>query len=162
MDIAGRRDLTLIPLTLLLALIVDQIALPVVLNSLRPQLTILVLLFWCLFAPQWVGVSVAWFLGLFVDVLSGGLLGGNALTFSLAGYLILMLHQQVRVLPLMQQSLIVFLVLALARLLLLVTLVVTGTHVSVELFYSAMSGALIWSAVVVVMQRWRINQVLSR
>ncbi len=162
MDVVARRDLTLIPLTLLLALIADQIALPAGLSGLRPPLLLLLVLFWSLTTPHWVGVSVAWLVGLVSDVLSGGLLGANAMAFSMAGYLMLMLHQQVRVLPLMQQSLFVLLILVCARLLLLLTLLATGKSVAVEILYPALIGALVWVPVVLMVQRWRINSVLSR
>lgn len=162
MDVVARRDLTLIPLTLLLALIVDQIALPAGFGGMRPPLMLLVVLFWCLITPHWVGVSVAWLVGLVSDVLSGGLLGANAMAFSMAGYLMLMLHQQVRVLPLMQQSLFVLMILVCARLLLLLTLLATGKSVAPEVLYPALIGALVWAPVVLMVQRWRINSELSR
>jgi len=74
----------------------------------RPGWVALVLIYWCLAVPERVGVGVGWVVGLFLDVLTGTLLGHHALGLSLVAFVTHKLHQQVRVLPLWQQAISVF------------------------------------------------------
>lgn len=51
-----------------------------------PDLLLLVLAFWCLNEPRRVGMPVAFFFGLLMDVHDGGLMGGQALAYTLVAY----------------------------------------------------------------------------
>jgi len=77
----------------------------------RPHWVALVLVYWCIALPRRVGIATAWVLGLLLDVLTGAVLGQNALALSLVAFLAVSLHQQIRVFPLGQQALVVGLVL---------------------------------------------------
>jgi len=57
----------------------------------------------------------AWVLGLLVDVLRADILGMNALAMALIAYLVLAAHQRFQLFPLAQQSLLVFLLVGLAQ-----------------------------------------------
>ncbi|HWL27939.1 MAG TPA: rod shape-determining protein MreD [Burkholderiaceae bacterium] len=51
-----------------------------------PDLLLLVLAFWCLHEPQRITMLTAFFFGLLMDVHDGGLLGEQALTYTLVAY----------------------------------------------------------------------------
>lgn len=51
-----------------------------------PELLLLVLAYWCLHEPQRVGMLTAFCFGLLLDVHDGGMLGEQALTFTLVAY----------------------------------------------------------------------------
>ncbi len=85
----------------------------------RPEWATLVLIYWCLAAPQRVGVGVGWMLGLILDVLRGALLGQHALALAVIAYLVAQLHRRIRVFPLWQQALGVLVFIALQQLLVL-------------------------------------------
>ncbi|MDX1557080.1 MAG: rod shape-determining protein MreD [Xanthomonadales bacterium] len=74
----------------------------------RPAWVALVLIYWCMALPARIGITVAFTLGIFLDVLSGTLLGQNALALSVIAYITLQFYQRVRVLPLWQQGITVF------------------------------------------------------
>lgn len=80
-----------------------------------PNWSLLVLFYWCIATPQRVGVGYGWLLGLFMDVLSGTVLGQNALIYGLAAYLSLQLYSRLRNFPAWQQALIILLFLLLAQ-----------------------------------------------
>ena len=74
----------------------------------RPAWVALVLIYWCMALPSRIGIMVAFTLGIFLDVLTGTLLGQNALALSVVAFITLQFYQRVRVLPLWQQGITVF------------------------------------------------------
>jgi len=78
---------------------------------LRPLWVPMLLCCWVLVRPQWVHIGYAFFLGLFLDVLLGTMLGVHALGLSLLCYLIAKYQRRIILCPLVQQSIAVFIVL---------------------------------------------------
>ncbi|MGC8697946.1 MAG: rod shape-determining protein MreD [Halothiobacillus sp.] len=70
-----------------------------------PQWLLLTVLYWCIQEPHRVGLIYAWFLGLVLDVGTVGLLGANALLFTLSAALVLGLRQMLHVTGPIQQAL---------------------------------------------------------
>tara|TARA_B100000678_G_scaffold189068_1_gene158123 strand:+ start:647 stop:1126 length:480 start_codon:yes stop_codon:yes gene_type:complete len=81
----------------------------------RPEWIGLVVVYWVLRAPQTFGIVLAWCLGLLVDVLRADILGMNALAMALIAFMVLAAHQRMKLFPLAQQSLVVFLMIGLAH-----------------------------------------------
>lgn len=100
----------------LLAYILTVMPLPDWALPARPEWVALVLIYWCMAVPQRVGVGIAWIAGLGQDALQSGLLGQQALAYAVVAFLVLKLHQRIRVYPLAQQALFVLLLLALVNL----------------------------------------------
>lgn len=88
---------------------------PQPLSQWRPEWVGLVVIYWVLRAPNTFGVLTAWGLGLLVDVLRADVLGMNALAMAVIAYLVLAAHQRLQMFPLVQQSLLVFLLIGLAQ-----------------------------------------------
>ncbi|WP_232210492.1 rod shape-determining protein MreD [Nitrococcus mobilis] len=132
-------------MSLLAGLVLTVLPLPMWAKPLRPEWTALILIYWCMALPQRVGVTVAWTVGLLQDVLQGFLLGAHALAFSVAAFLTLKLHRQIRVFPLWQQALSTLLLLLVIRLILLWTRGLIG-HPGVDWQYwlPALTGAALW------------------
>lgn len=59
-----------------------------------PDLLALVLVFWSVHQPQRVGIGAAFVFGLFMDVHQGGLLGANALAYSVLSFFAITLHRR--------------------------------------------------------------------
>ncbi len=89
------------------AFLLAAIPLPTWAASWRPAWVVMVLIYWCLAAPQKVGVGVAWVLGLLLDALKGTLLGQHAAGLAIVAFITIRLHQRVRLFPLLQQALFV-------------------------------------------------------
>ncbi len=60
-----------------------------------PDFVALVLVFWSIHQPRKVGIGVAFFMGLLMDVHDATLLGENALAYTLLSYFAIMIHRRV-------------------------------------------------------------------
>ena len=122
----------------------------------RPPWVALVLLYWCFAAPERVGVLVGWGCGLVLDVLVGTLVGQHALGLAVVAWLGRRIFRRVRLFPLWQQALSVFVVMAANHLLVSWVSGLRGlpvdaaTHLSVPL-----AGALVWPWVSLLLERAR-------
>ncbi len=140
-------------LTLVVALFLTILPLPAAGEDLRPQWVAMTLIFWALALPERVGVFWAFGTGLVLDVASGTLLGHHALGLSLVVYVAVELHARVRIFPLWQQALFVWVLLILERLLALWVLGATGQPMpGLGYWASAFVGLLLWPWLYVVLR----------
>ena len=94
-------------LSFIVALLLTAMPLPEWLVNWWPAWLVMVLVYWCMALPQRVGIGIAWALGFLLDVQTGALLGQNALGLSVIAYFTSQTHRQIRVFPLIQQSLLI-------------------------------------------------------
>jgi rod shape-determining protein MreD len=73
-----------------------------------PDFVALVLVFWGIHQPRKVGIGVAFFMGLLMDVHESTLLGENALAYTLLSYFAIMIHRRVLWFPVLTQAFHVF------------------------------------------------------
>ncbi|MFT5755743.1 MAG: rod shape-determining protein MreD [Alteromonadaceae bacterium] len=111
------RNGIIILLTLLMALIVSIIPMPISADVFRPDWVLVVLIYWCLALPSRVNVITAWVMGFLLDVLLGSTLGVHATAMALSIYIIAENYQKIRNFSIWQQSLIVGILAALYHLL---------------------------------------------
>lgn len=90
--------------SLVAAFVLTALPLPVWGNNWRPAWVALVLIYWCMALPGRIGIGIAWFLGLLLDVQQGALLGQNALGLALIAYFVIQIHRRFRLFPPVQQS----------------------------------------------------------
>ncbi len=83
----------------------------------RPDWVTLVLIYWAMAMPTRIGVTVAWFTGLLLDVSYGTLMGQHAIGMVLVIYIIHIQHQRLRVASLLQQAIVIFVLLLVKQLL---------------------------------------------
>lgn len=83
----------------------------------RPDWVTLVLIYWAMALPTKIGVTMAWFTGLLLDVSYGTLMGQHAVGMVLVIYVIHLQHQRLRVASLLQQAIVIFFLLLLKQLL---------------------------------------------
>lgn len=95
-------------LTFLVALMLTMVPAPSWAESLRPHWMLMVLVYWSMAVPGRIGVVVAWIMGLFLDVSFNALLGQHALALAVVIFLTLNVHQRLRVFPVWQQSIVLF------------------------------------------------------
>lgn len=132
-------------LTFAIGLLLSVSPLPQFMEVLRPLWLALLLAFWCLNVPAKVGMTTGWVLGLAEDVLYGTLLGQNALILSLTTFLVLSLQQRMRMFPMWQQSLVIFVVLGVMQLVQLWLSALTGNRQpTLALVLPAVVSALLW------------------
>jgi rod shape-determining protein MreD len=132
-------------LTLALALLLSVASMPKFMELGRPLWLALFLTYWVLALPHRVGMTTAWGLGLLADVLNGSLLGQNALILTLITFLVLTLHQRLRMFPMWQQSTVLLVVFGLAQLVQLWLNALTGSRPPTLAFVlPALVSALLW------------------
>ncbi len=101
----------LFAVSVVLALVLSISLFPVGWFEFRPEWLGLVVFYWTFRAPAQFGVLMAWCLGLLLDILESTALGVNAVAMALIAFLVLAIHQRLRMYPVPQQCLIVFLIL---------------------------------------------------
>ena len=73
-----------------------------------PDFVALVVVFWGIHQPRKVGIGMAFFMGLLMDVHEASRLGENALAYTLLSYLAIMIHRRVLWFPVLTQAVHVF------------------------------------------------------
>ena len=101
--------------TFLVALMLSALPMPAWAELWRPAWVPLVLVYWCMAMPARVGVAVGWLVGIIMDVLLGTLLGQHAIAYILIAFVSCRWHKQIRVLPIWQQGVTVFILLLVSQ-----------------------------------------------
>ncbi|MEX6502402.1 rod shape-determining protein MreD [Pseudomonas zhanjiangensis] len=139
------RNTWVIWLSFALALLLSVASMPEFMEVGRPLWLALFLTYWVLALPHRVGMTTAWCIGLLADVLNGTLLGQNALILTLVTFLVLSLHQRLRMFPMWQQSMVLLVVFGLAQLVQLWLNALTGSRPPTLAFVlPALVSALLW------------------
>lgn len=132
-------------ITLGTALVLTILPLPQWAAAFRPQWMALTLIYWALALPTRVGIFWAWGAGLVLDVTTGTVLGQHALSLSVPVYLTLELHRLIRVFPLPQQAVSVWVLLLVERLLSLWVHGATGQPTpAIKYWIPTFVGMLLW------------------
>jgi len=150
----GRTPSTgMITATFLVALVLEMLPWG---NWPMPNFVALILVFWNVFQPRRVGISLAWLLGLLMDVHSGSLLGQHALAFSLLSYGAIALHRRLLWYSVQAQALQLFPLFLLTHVVVaLVHLFFTGLTPSWSFFISPILTALLW----IPLTMWVLNHL---
>ena len=93
------------------ALILSAVPLPHWIDLARPDLLLLVVIWFALMSPRSTGLLFAFGWGLLLDAFSGILLGQHALGFVLVSFLVHRFHLRMRMFPLLHQTIVVLLLL---------------------------------------------------
>ncbi len=146
----------IILLSFIAAFILSMVPLPQMLQTVRPEFVLIVLIYWCIALPNRIGVGYGWIAGLVFDVSTDALLGQHALTFALIAYLAIQLHQRIRVFPIWQQALTIFILMMLQG---TITLWIKGMLGDAPSLWSfmlqAISTALFWPVAYLLMRQIR-------
>lgn len=148
--------------TFILSLILVVIPLPSWAIAWRPEWTTLVLIYWCIALPQRVGVATGWGVGLIQDVLTGTLLGQQALSLALSAYMSLQIHRRLRIYPIYQQMLIIFFMILISELPILWVRGLQGhPPQDFEFIYPVLMSFLLWPWVFTGLRMWRRTLQIS-
>ena len=140
-------------LTLLLAFTGNLWPVSGVAALLKPDFLALLLLYWCIQEPRYVGVGVAWCVGLLMDVGDATLFGQHALAYAFLAYSAEFFRRRVLRFPLWQQAAQVAVLLGLCALIVLLVRSVGGAPLPRWTYVvPPVVGALLWPAVTLVLQ----------
>jgi rod shape-determining protein MreD len=140
-------------LTLFLALLANVVPATAAIGAFRPDFLALVLLYWCIQEPRYVGVGTAWIFGLIMDVADATLFGQHALAYAFLAYAADYFRRRVLRFPLWQQAVQVAALLALCAALVLLIRVVGGAPLPRWTYVvPPVVGALLWPPLSVLLQ----------
>ncbi len=149
-------------LSLLVAVILAIMPLPVWAQLYRPDWVALVLIYWSMALPKQVGLWFAFFTGIILDVSQGTLLGQHTLALVVVVFVNQNFYQRIRVLALLQQSIYVFALLLIDQVLVAWVEGIMGRPTPLLAFFGApLIGMLIWPWVFVVLRDIRRKAMLS-
>lgn len=147
-------------ITVLFSLVFSISLFPVEWFEFRPEWLGLIVFYWTFRAPAQFGILMAWCLGLLLDILESTPLGVNAMGMALIAFLVLTIHQRLRMYPLPQQCLMVFLLLGINQMLVHFVKQLLGAEgAGFSYLWPAATSALAWPLVSGVLDR--INRKLG-
>lgn len=103
------QNVIVIAASFIVAFILTLLPMPDWTVWLRPAWVLMVLIYWNMMLPHRVGVGAAWLVGIMLDGLSGTLLGEHALALVMVSYIVTRMNSRLRMFPLLQQGLSIFL-----------------------------------------------------
>ncbi|MDP9107974.1 MAG: rod shape-determining protein MreD [Pseudomonadota bacterium] len=110
-----------------------------------PDFVAMVVIFWSIHQPRKVGIGVAFFMGLLMDVHDASLLGENALVYTLLSYLAIMIHRRVLWFPVRTQALHILPLLLVAQgVQMLIRLIITGKTPGLMFFITSLVSMVLW------------------
>ncbi|AUX61412.1 rod shape-determining protein MreD [Simonsiella muelleri] len=134
----------LIFISFLIALILDFIPVPTTLAWL-PDATLLVLIFWLANCPHYINLGMSFIVGLLIDIGTTFSLGGHALAYVLAAYIIIINHRQFGVQNYGFQAVLVLISLLLSELvLMIIQFIDSHRFVGWATFIAPLVGAILW------------------
>jgi rod shape-determining protein MreD len=156
MDRGSNRSSIILYATFIAALILQVFPLPLWAQQARPDIPLLVLIYWSMALPDRIGIVAAVVLGVIVDALTSSLLGQHALAYALSIYVVLIMHKRLRLLPMWQQALTVLSILYIERLVAALILGVTDGLLPDMLFWlSPLIGMFVWPWIFIFLRELR-------
>ena len=143
-------------MTFILGFVLSVLPLPETIDDFWPCWLAMFLIYWCMALPERVGIGSAWFLGLLFDVQQSFIFGQHALGFTFLAYVIIKNHKRMRVYPLLQQAVIVFIYLSIYKALLLIIMFLSGKIAYTNYYWlPTFTSMLIWPWLFIVMRDFR-------
>lgn len=138
------------------AFLLAVLPLPSTLLWARPEWVTLVLIYWVIALPQRIGIAVSFVVGLLLDALEGSMLGQNALSLSVVGYLSLLLYQRLRLFNMWQQVGVVFVLVGINQMVGHWLQNLVGMGIASPLFLMPVAiSALLWPAMMTLLRHLR-------
>ena len=143
-------------LTIVAAFMLAMMPLPDWAQAFRPDWVTLTLIYWTMALPASIGVTIAWCIGLMLDVSHGALLGQHALGLVLVIYFIQLQHQRLRVASLVQQAIVIFILILIKQALVLWVSGIMGHAPDSWLYFMpSITSALFWPWVYIILRDLR-------
>ncbi len=102
-----KRNGWLLPVSLLVALLLGLLPLPVAMQPFRPYWVAVVLAYWVLEDEDYAGLGLAFLVGVVADIAYGGLLGEQSLRLVVMTFILQRFRSQLRFFPMPQQVLVI-------------------------------------------------------
>ncbi len=158
MDNRSSRGSIALYATFITALVLQVFPLPLWAHQARPDIPLLVLIYWSMALPDRIGIFAAVVLGIIVDALTSSLLGQHVLAYALAIYVVLIMHKRLRLMPMWQQALTVLFILYIERVVAALILGITdGLFPDMLFWLSPLIGMFLWPWIFIILREIRQN-----
>lgn len=151
-----------IAMTILAALVLQIMPLPIQADTYRPDWVLIVLAYWCMALPNRVNVGVAFLSGLALDILLGTALGIHSFGLSISVYVLAANYQRLRNYSVWQQAIIIGLLSALYHLVVFwLQHLLTDIYFRFDYLWPVISSMVLWPWVFWMLRKmrrqWRIS-----
>jgi len=151
-----------IMLSIIVALVLQIMPMPSVVDLYRPDWVLLVLSYWALALPNRVNVGVAFISGLVLDILLGTSLGVHSFAMSLSIYVLAANYQRLRNYSVWQQTIVVGILAALYHLIVFwLQHLLTDVYFLFDYLWPVLSSMVIWPWIFWLLRRVRRQLRLS-
>ena len=134
-----------INISILIALVLSIMPLPIALKSLWPDWAVLVVIYWSMALPHRVSIGVAWVVGFLLDILLGTVLGVHALALAIVIFVVSSNFQKLRNFSVWQQAFLIGVFVALYHLIVFwVNRFILNLNFSIEYMTPALTSAALW------------------
>lgn len=144
--------------SLLVAVMLTLLPMPLWTNWLRPAWVLMVLIYWTMTSPHKVNVGVAWSVGLIIDLLTDTLLGEHALAYTFVIYFVSRLHIRLSISPMLQQGISIFIFILTYQFIIFCIQGFEGNLPDSQLYWlSSLTSVLLWPWLFIIMRdgrRW--------
>ena len=153
MNVTQKRTFAIV-ISFIAAFVLTVLPLSAEAEAWRPLWVVVVVIFWCLFAPHKVGVVVAFGIGLLVDVMLGTLLGQQGLLLVVIAYAVYCLRDLMALYP-MQLLLLPLFIMIYQLLEMIIERAYSGWPISISAFEwrVVISSMLLWLLLLVLFKR---------
>ncbi|CAM4463925.1 rod shape-determining protein MreD [Alteromonas australica] len=140
-----RKRHSVIVSSLIIALVLQIVPLPIQVDLYRPDWVLVVLSYWCMALPHRVNVGIAFVTGIAVDILVGTTLGIHSLGLSICVYILAANYQRLRNYSVWQQAIVIGLLSSLYHLLTFwVQHLLTDIYFQVDYLWPVLTSMVIW------------------
>lgn len=131
--------------SILIALVLQIMPLPIQIDIYRPDWVLIVLAYWAMALPHRVSVGVAFITGIAMDILLGTALGIHSVALSLSVYTLTANYQRLRNYSVWQQAIIIGVISALYHVVLFwIQHLLTGIPFQLSYLWPVISSMLLW------------------
>lgn len=131
--------------SLVIALLLNLLPLQGIFLILRPDFVALTILYWSINQPQHFGMSIAFIMGLLIDVSNISILGQHAMAYCIIAYIAVTIHRRLRIFNPFQQAPQIILILLFMQSVILLTGLLSGADFPGWFFFLASAtGMLAW------------------
>ena len=135
-----------VAISLAIALILNFLPLRDDLLILRPDFVAITIAYWSINHPHKMGMSIAFGMGLLMDVGSTSILGQHALAYCVTVYLTLVFGRRLRLFSLIQQAPQICLILFMMQIVIVLVAISNDSNLpGWQYFLAAVTGALLWA-----------------
>jgi rod shape-determining protein MreD len=153
------RNGWILPVSIVIALLLGLLPLPLSLQPLRPYWLALIVAYWVIEAPDSAGLGFAFIVGLIADLMFGSLLGEQALRLVMMTFILQRFRARLRFFPMSQQAL------AIGILLLNDRVVASAVHLVLgeptlpwSYWWAPLLGMLLWPPLFVLLDALRLGK----